>query len=74
MITAFSGIGKRRDVNDNGFIAFCLGIRLTRQRPTGRSFTGSDGVGCLVTTVVSSGRGSARVSHLNRHRLSGGTG
>ena len=74
MIIAFSGIGKRRDVNNNGFIAFCLAIRLTRQLPTGRSTPNRDGVGCCVTTVVSPSGGRTGVRGFDRHRLSGGTG
>ena len=74
MSTTFSGIGHRRDVNNNGFIAFRLGIRLTRQLPTGRSLACSDSVGCCVTTVISSGGGRTGVRGSDSHRLSGGAG
>ena len=74
MIIAFSGIGKRRDVNNNGFIAFCLAIRLTRQLPTGGCLACSDGMGCCVATVISPSRGSTGVRSFDRHLLGAGTG
>ena len=74
MSTTFCGIGHRGDIDDNGFITFCLAIRLTSEFPTGRSAPSLDGVGCCVTTVVSASGGRTGVRDFGRHLLSGGTG